>query len=164
MIEFSAPALDFEESSEDEIRQIICSSANKSCILDLIPTWLLKATVDSFLPVITHLVNTSICTGTFPDSLKHAIEPSLDNNVLANYRPVSNLPFLSKVIEKVVVSRITSHLDDLNLWESHQSGHSTETALLAIINDIMLALSENKGVFLVLLDLILWTITFFYRG
>ena len=157
VIEFSAPALDFEESSEDEIRQIICSSANKSCILDLIPTWLLKATVDSFLPVITHLVNTSICTGTFPDSLKHAIEPSLDNNVLANYRPVSNLPFLSKVIEKVVVSRITSHLDDLNLWESHQSayrsGHSTETALLAIKNDIMLALSENKGVFPFLLDL-----------
>ena len=157
------PVLDFDIASDNEIHQIICSSANKSCSLDLIPTWFLKSTIDSFLPIITHIVNTSISTGIFPDSLKHAIvtpilkKPSADINELANYRPVSNLPFLSKVIEKVIVSRITAHMDDHNLWESHQSayrsGHSTETALLSIKNDIMLAIGDKKGVFLVLLDL-----------
>ena len=157
------PVLDFDIASDNEIRQIVCSSANKSCSLDLIPTWFLKSTIDSFLPIITHIVNTSISTGIFPDSLKHAIvtpilkKPSADINELANYRPVSNLPFLSKVIEKVIVSRITAHMDDHNLWESHQSayryGHSTETALLSLKNDIMLAIGDKKGVFLVLLDL-----------
>ena len=150
------PVLDFDIASDNEIRQIICSSANKSCSLDLIPTWFLKSTIDSFLPIITHIVNTSISTGIFPDSLKHAIvtpilkKPSADINELANYRPVSNLPFLSKVIEKVIVSRITAHMDDHNLWESHQSayrsGYSTETALLSIKNDIhvMLAIGDKK--------------------
>ncbi|XP_038074801.1 uncharacterized protein LOC119742706 [Patiria miniata] len=109
------PALDFEIASCEKISQIISSLANKSCSLDVIPTWFLKANTDSFLPIITHIVNTSISTGSFPDSLKHAIvtpilkKPSFDINELANYRPVSNLPFLSKVIEKVIASRITTH-------------------------------------------------------
>ena len=77
--------------------------------------------------------------------------------MLNHYRPVSNLPFLSKVIERVVASEITNHMDTHDLMEPLQSayrrGHSTETALTYVTNDILSALDSKKSVFLILLDL-----------
>ena len=88
---------------------------------------------------------------------KWLILPSLDPNCLKNYRPVSNLPFLSKVIEKVVLSQLLQHLNANNLLGVYQSayraGHSTETALLKIVNDCLLALDDGKVSVLTLLDL-----------
>ena len=77
--------------------------------------------------------------------------------MLKNYRPVSNLPFVSKVLEKVVCSRIEKHLISNNLDEQHQSAyrkfHSTETALLKVQNDILQSLDKNNHTVLVMLDL-----------
>ena len=77
--------------------------------------------------------------------------------MLFNYRPVSNLPFISKVLEKVVSARLSTHKKENNLYETFQSayrsGHSTETALLRVQNDILRAIDSGKCVFLVLLDL-----------
>ena len=74
-----------------------------------------------------------------------------------NYRPVSNLSFISKLIEKAVSSQLKTYLDTNNLNEPFQSayrkGHSTETALLRVKNDIMMAVDQKKAVILVLLDL-----------
>ena len=74
-----------------------------------------------------------------------------------NYRPVSNLPFVSKVLEKVVSSRIDEHLTVNNLHEEHQSAykklHSTETALVKVQNVILQSLGQNEVTVLVLLDL-----------
>ena len=105
----------------------------------------------------------SLSSGTFPTDLKRALvkpllkKPSLDPNVLKNYRPISNLAFLSKVIEKVVAQRLFAHMTENNLHEKFQSAykpcHSTETALLRVQNDILRALDKRSGVFLVLLDL-----------
>ena len=82
---------------------------------------------------------------------------NLDHNELKNFRPVSNLPFLSKVLEKVVLSQILSHLNSNNLMDAFQSAyrasHSTETALLKIMNDLLLALDSNQVSVLALLDL-----------
>jgi hypothetical protein len=116
-----------------------------------------------FVNIVTRIANLSLSTGVFPDSLKHAIigplikKPSLDRNTLKNYRPVSNIKFLSKVIERIVVNSITKHMRENSLGEPLQSAyrtaHSTETALLKVKDDIMTSLHHRQGVFLVLLDL-----------
>ena len=97
------------------------NSNNKSCILDPLQTWLLKQNVCTIVPVLLSIVNTSLSTGTFPTNLKDAVVtpllkgPSLNKNILQNYRPVSNVAFLSKVVEKVVLSRVTEHIANNNL-------------------------------------------------
>ena len=87
---------------------------------------------------------------------KHGNVPIL-TYILNNYRPVSNLAFVAKIIEKVVASRLNHHLMVNNLHEPFQSAyrvnHSTETAMLRVQNDIIRALGDNKVVLLVLIDL-----------
>ena len=123
-------------ASREEVRSILKSAPNKSCELDPIPTWLLKSSIDELLPIITDIMNASITSGYVPKSFKSALvrpllkKPGLDPNVLKNYRPVSNLPFLSKVLEKVVDSRLERHLTEYRLRADHQSAyrkfHSTD--------------------------------------
>jgi len=76
---------------------------------------------------------------------------------LINYRPISNLPFLSKILEKVVLHKLFSHLQENNLSNPFQSayraGHSTETVLLRSVNDILSALDNDNIYVLPLLDL-----------
>ena len=81
----------------------------------------------------------------------------LDPENLKNYRPVSNLATLSKVIEKMVTSQLNQHMADHGLNEKMQSAyksrHSTETALLRVKNDLIMGIDGKKAVILVLLDL-----------
>ena len=76
---------------------------------------------------------------------------------MKNYRPVSNLPYISKLTEKVVLEQIDSHLDTNGMQEPLQSAyrpkHSTETALLKILNDLLLEVDSKHYVMLVLLDM-----------
>ena len=118
------------------------------------PTACLIDCLDVLLPHITHVMNISLSSGHFPPIFKSAIvrpllkKPSLDQNCLKNYRPVSNLSFLSKVLEKIVLSQLLDHLTHNHLLNPHQStyrqSHSTETALLRIVNDILLGLDNDK--------------------
>ena len=124
------------------------SYSNKSCELDPIPTWLLKECVHELLPVLTSLINTSLITGVFPEQRKNAIirpllkKTTLDPEKLKNFRPVSNLHFVSKILKKVVMQRLEEHLYEHSLHDQLQSaytcreGHSTETTILKILNDI----------------------------
>ena len=149
--------------TEDEVLDIITKLPNKSCSMDILPTWLLKSCVDTLLTPITSIINMSLQSGQFPENLKNAVvtpiikKPSLDPNDLKNYRPVSNIKAFSKIIEKVALPQINEHLNKNNLLEPFQSGykalHSTETALLRVKNDIMQALDRQHATFLVLLDL-----------
>ena len=74
-----------------------------------------------------------------------------------HYRPVSNLSFISKVIEKAVAHQLNDHLATNDLYEIYQSAykrlHSTETALSMVQNGILMALDDRRAVFLLLLDL-----------
>ena len=89
------------------------SSPAKSCSLDPIPTSMLIQNVDFLIDCITAIVNESLSSGTMPECLKHAIispllkKQSLDRNEFKNYRPVSNLTFVSKIIdgEDVIASQ-----------------------------------------------------------
>ena len=149
--------------SEVEIDKIIKQSPSKSCDLDPLPTSLLKENMSSILPLITEIVNDSLSSGHVPEEFKVAhVTPllkntSLDKNVLKNYRPVSNLPFVSKVLERVVAKQLQNYLTVNNLHEPQQSAyrkhHSTETAPLCVQNDIVQAIDGKKSVILVLLDL-----------
>jgi hypothetical protein len=127
------------------------------------PTQLMYDNLDVLLPTITRLINESLSSGSVPAAWKTAVvkpllkKPSLDQNDLKNFRPVSNLPFWSKILEKVVLHQLNAHLEANGLLNIHQSAyranHSTETALLRIVNDLLFALDQNKVSTLLLLDL-----------
>ena len=159
-----APSLsNFGVVDEEEVRKIISTSLPKSCSLDPLPTSLLKENIDNILPSITKIVNKYITSGCFPSIYKTAqVTPSLkksslDPDTIKNYRPVSSLPFVSKIVEKVVASRLNTHMAQNSILEPSQSAyrkhHSTETAHLKVQNDILQAIDRKKCVMLLLLDL-----------
>ena len=96
-------------------------------------------------------MNKCLSSGIVPQSFKHALfklllkKASLDPNCLKHYRPVSSLPFLSKVLERVVLKQFLQHLQSHSLLEPFQSAyqkcHSTETALLRVVSDLLQASS-----------------------
>ena len=160
----STPILsNFAPATTDEILRIIKHSTDASCPLDIIPTKLLKSSLDVLVVPITHLINLSLSEGVFPDTFKQAIvspllkKHSLPKDDLSSYRPISNLNFISKVLEKVLHSRLLTHLESFPALSQFQSAyrkfHSTETALLRIHNDLLLAMNRQHVSALVLLDL-----------
>ena len=153
----------FRPVSEEEVRKIILKSKPTTCPLDPIPTPLLIEFLDQLLPTITGIMNQSLASGDFPTLFKTAVvrpllkKSNLDRNNLKNYRPVSNLSFLSKILEKIVLAQIFEHINSNSLLPHNQSAyrphHSTESALLKVCNDILLALDKGKVTTLALLDL-----------
>uniref|UniRef100_A0A3B3I2H5 Reverse transcriptase domain-containing protein n=1 Tax=Oryzias latipes TaxID=8090 RepID=A0A3B3I2H5_ORYLA len=142
----------------------VFSQANTTtCLLDPIPTSLFKAFYKFFESEILNIANCSLQTGVFPSACKTAVvrpllkKSNLDPKIMDNYRPVSNLPFLGKIIEKLVFIQLHDFLNEHNVLEKCQSGfrtnHSTETALLKILNDLRHNYDSQKLSVLVLLDL-----------
>ena len=122
-----------------------------------------KALLDILIKPITTIINLSLESGTFPLSFKEAhVTPLLNKshppvNNLKNYRPVSNLSFISKIIKKVVSNRLQAHINSNKLNKPMQSAyrkfHSTGTALLRVHNDISVYLDKGHVTALTLLDL-----------
>jgi len=82
---------------------------------------------------------------------------TLDPDTASSYRPISNLSYLSKIIERVVARRFTVHISDSHLLPAQQSAyrafHSTETAVLSVHSDLVRAIDIGQVSLLVLLDL-----------
>ena len=101
--------------------------------------------------------------GCFPASQKQAIvrprlkKPSLDPLELNSYRPISNLSFASKILERLAVNRFNKHSNMHSLLPSRQSAyrqyHSTETAVAVVHDYIVRAIDDDDVVAMVLLDL-----------
>ena len=125
----------FRSCTQAEVRRIIMTSPAKSCSQGPIQTFLYREFVDLLLPYTTSMVIASL-----PHSQKHAIvdpmlkKPGLDIADMANYRPVSNLTFMSKVTERAVAQQLHEYLAAEDLLPRCQSAyrkqHSTETAML----------------------------------
>ncbi len=146
-----------------EIEHLIALIPNKTCSLDPIPTWLLKQCSSQLAPIILNIVNRSLATSQVPQNLKSAVvrpllkKPNADPECMKNYRPVSNLPTVEKILEQVISKRLEEHIQSENLHDSMQSAyrkhHSTETALMKMHCDITQALDQGSHVALLTLDL-----------
>jgi hypothetical protein len=153
----------FREYTHYEVRRLLLRSPPKTCPLDPVPTDILLESVDIVLPFISAMCNASLREGFLPVSQKAAIitpvvkKPGLDMDEQKSYRPISNLTFISKVIERIVAEQIKAHLVESNLIPAVQSGyrqgHSTETALLKVLSDILDAADCQKVTLLGLLDM-----------
>ena len=144
----------FEPTTVDEVTTIIKRMKTKSCELDFLPMSLLKKALPYVINTITNIMNVSLEQGVFPDSWKMAIiRPLLKKLglelITSNYRPVSNLLFLSKVLEKIVLTRYNDHCDRYNLIPSFQLAyipkHSCETSMVKLVNDLFMVYGEERG-------------------
>ena len=161
------PALDFfDPVTIDETVQILSETKSKTyCVLDPIPTWLLKKYAYLIPPFFCYIANQSLSSGIFPQCEKRALvtplieKSSLAKDDLSSYRPISNISFLSKFLERVVAKRIDwFRLFQYDLMSPYQSAyrpqHSTETVLLRLCNDIAFARSERMLTCVIMLDLL----------
>ncbi|KPJ06072.1 putative RNA-directed DNA polymerase from transposon BS [Papilio machaon] len=146
--------------SELFISKIINNLKSNAEGIDGITLKMLLMTLPQSLSAITSIVNCSITSSTFPKIWKTAIIRPLPKNPnpqeLKDLRPISVLPFLSKIVEKVVWIQLTDYLENNNILPEFQSGfrksHSTTTALLDVTDNIISAQDEGLCTLLVLLD------------
>ncbi|XDV14498.1 hypothetical protein PO909_014740 [Leuciscus waleckii] len=153
----------FSLLSEEEVSTLLLSSHPTTCPLDPIPSHLLQTISPTLLPALTHIINSSLHTGTFPTAFKQARvtpllkKPTLNTSSVENYRPISLLPFITKTLERAVFNQVTSFLSQNNQLDVNQSGfkkgHSTETALLSVTEALRIAKAASKSSVLILLDL-----------
>ena len=138
----------------DKVRRLVLRAICMSSDLDPIPTSLVKDCIDILITPITSIINLSLTEGSFPSHVKSAhVSPllkkaSLSKHSMQNYRSVSNLGFHSKVLEKVVVNQLNTHINSSTTSNQYQSAyrkfHSTETALLKIHSDILASMDAGK--------------------
>lgn len=149
--------------SIEEVTKLINLMPGKSSPIDRIPTTVLKSCVDSFAPLIARLAALCFDEGTFPTRFKTAsVTPllkkkGLDNDNVANYRPISNLHTISKIVERLFMSRVIRHVEQAPCFNRFQSAyrrnHSTETALLRMLNDAYCTADNGDRTMLIQLDL-----------
>ena len=144
------------------MRVILKSSGIKTSFHDQLPAKILKQVIDELIPHLLTLVNKSLLSGSCDGIKESTIVPllkkaGLDPDIFKNYRPVADLVFLSKLIERAVGIQLSEHMTINNLHCRYQHAykpfHSTETMLLYIHNDILIAFDKNTGVLLLFIDL-----------
>ena len=140
---------EFRPATLEELKKIIANTGIKSAPQDPLPASLIAENVDLLLPYWQDIVNLSLETGSM-NNMKDAIifplikdlSPLIDRDEFKNYRPVSNLTFISKLIERVVDSRLEEHMSCHNLHSANQYGykkqHSTELLLVNVCNKLLL--------------------------
>ena len=152
----------FQLATINELREILSSMTLKTSFDDPLPASLYKSSVEILLPYILDLVNLSLSSGDMSGLKESTISPilkkiSLDSDVKINFRPIFNLQFLSKLIEKVVLKRLTDHMDRNNLKCNSQfgykKGHSTESMVLQIVDEVLIGFERKTATVLVLLDM-----------
>lgn len=147
-------------ANTDELRKIIINLKETSEGWDGINAKLIKQTYHLFIEPLCNVINLSLSQGVFPDQLKKArvvpIFKSGDNMLFTNYRPVSVLPIFSKILERVIHNRFISFIDRHNILYKYQFGfrnqHSTNSALIVLIDKIIGAIDKNEVVIGLFLD------------
>ncbi|KAI2645534.1 RNA-directed DNA polymerase from mobile element jockey [Labeo rohita] len=138
----------FTAIGQEELNKLITVFISKptTCLLDPVPTKLLKELLPVAEEPLLNIINSSLSLGHVPKPFKLAVikplikKPQLDPSELANYRPISNLPFMSKILEKVISVQLCSFLQKNDIYEEFS-------------NDLLLASDQGCISLLVLLDL-----------
>lgn len=151
-----------ENVTPDEIIAVSKLIQSKlSCGHDGLSMKLIKGIIDSISVPLAKIFSKSFSSGCFPDALKIArivpIFKSGDNSDLKNYRPISLLPSISKLIEKLMLTRLAAFLQKHDVINKHQHGfrrnHSTSTALADVLDYITLQLDKKLSVFALFVDI-----------
>ena len=153
---FSAP-----ESSPNEVAKLINSMPNKKCGNDSLPTYVWKHCCDILAPAVSKLFNASLIQGVFPSNQKTAqvipIHKGGSKTDVSNYRPISILPALSKVFERLMNTRLTSYLETNCILNKSQFGFrkglSTSDAILEFLDHAYSSLDSKKHLIAIFLDL-----------
>jgi hypothetical protein len=158
-----SPLVAFTDVTSADVLKLLCSLPNKSSPRDVLPTPLLKSCADVFAPLIAHLMNRSFADGTFPTLFKTAQvlpllkKPGLNRANPCNFRPISNLNTISKVMERLVMLRLRPHLQSSSnfnpLQSAYRVGYSTETAVLKMLDSFYSAVDDKKLTTLISLDI-----------
>jgi hypothetical protein len=153
----------FSLVTEDQVKKMIQASNKTTSKVDPIPTEIFLKCIDILLPIVTLIINGSLRSGKVPTPLKRAIirpllkKPGLDATLPKNFRPVSNLSFVSKLLERAVSAQLVELLHKnktLDVYQSaYRAGYSTETALLKVLNDLLRRADKGDVSLLLLLDL-----------
>lgn len=154
---------DFQRVTPAVVWKVLAKSKNSSCDLDLLPSWVIKKHPDAVVSFLCSLANLSLSSGVFPSRFKEALvkpllkKSNLDGNQMANYRPVSNLGFLSKFLERCVLRQLTDHMSRNECNDPYQSAyraqHGIETTILSVAELINASLDNGDAILLVALDL-----------
>lgn len=152
----------FKEIEETFVYNQLCNiKTGKSCGLDNISPRLLKDAVEIITKPLTKIINTSLEQGSVPDDLKTAritpIFKSGNKQELDNYRPISVLPVVSKLLERAVHIQLYAHLSQNQLLNPYQCGfrklHSTETAAISFVDTIRRNIDHGMMTGAVFIDL-----------
>ncbi|KAF7236187.1 putative RNA-directed DNA polymerase from transposon BS [Varanus komodoensis] len=161
----SGPELldEFQLLRPDDVDKVLGRVRPTTCLLDPCPSWLIKDSKHGIGTWILEVVNASLREGQVPAPLKEAVvrpvlkKASLDPEMATNYRPVANIPFLGKVLERVVAGQLQALLDETDYLDPFQSGfrpgYGTESALVALYDDLCREKDRGSASLLVLLDL-----------
>ena len=155
---------EFNEIPEEDIKNTISRMATKSCKLDPLPISIFKKAVENgkFLHIITRIVNLSLNRGQFANTWKTAIiRPLLKKLGLeiiqSSYRPISNLSFVSKLMEKCFLDQFLKHCKHQKLLPDYQlayrKNYSTETAIIKLSDDLLWAMEQQLVSFFIAIDL-----------
>ena len=154
------PTFSFRDVSEEDVIKVTKSIKSNACGVDGISARYLIMSIHVIAPVITHIINCSFQYRWFPDRWKHAIIKPIPKNEdpisASDFRPISLLPAISKIAEKIACSQMCDFFKGDNELDKLQSAykkfHSTNTALLNITDDIYQSMDKSQITILILLD------------
>lgn len=149
--------------TESDTLKVIKDCPLKTSPLDFMPISLIKDCSDIFAPLICRLANLSFTEGIFPELLKVGQitplikKPGADATEPANYRPITNLNTIGKMLERLAQYQLRQHISTSPNYNTSQSAyralHSTETAMTKVVNDLLTAVDSGKPTVLLSLDI-----------
>ena len=150
----------FTSISSSEVKCAINSLNNKNSDIHSVPNWIYKYCVNEISPILAILYNTSLKLGHFPEELKIArvtpVPKSIDTSVPNNFRPISILHTVGKLLEKLVHTQLTNYFYENELLSQTQFGftknRNTEDALTLLTENIYRSLNDKQTCILLLLD------------